>query len=60
MNKRACEKCIDKLTKEQKEELRQEMIRRLTIMEDVLQRAIDNDNEKTLQKQNEVKNERKN
>jgi len=60
MNKRACKKCIDKLTKEQKEELRREMIRRLTIMEDVLQRAIDNDNEKTLQKQNEVKNERKN
>lgn len=50
MNERACKKCIDKLTKEQKEELRREMIRRLTIMEDVVQRAIDNDNEKTIQK----------
>jgi len=46
MNKRACKKCIDKLTKEQKEELRQEMLRRLNIMEDVVQRAIDN--EKTI------------
>jgi len=41
--KTPCDKCIDKLSKEQKEELRQEMIRRLTIMEKTLQKAIDDE-----------------
>jgi hypothetical protein len=33
INKKACKKCIDALSKEQKELLRQEMLRRLDIME---------------------------
>ena len=41
MMKTPCDRCIDKLSKEQKEELRQEMLRRLKIMEETVQRAID-------------------